>query len=97
MAMTGDDALLLARKYVKDTMAGAGAIKGDKGDAGKDGVDCKSAYQIALDNGFVGTEQEWLESLKADAVTDVETMIQEQIKDTVSDNMADMSDIDSLW
>ena len=25
----------------------------------------KSAYQIAVDNGFVGTEQEWLESLKS--------------------------------
>ena len=24
----------------------------------------KSAYQVAVDNGFVGTEQEWLESLK---------------------------------
>lgn len=24
----------------------------------------KSAYQIAVDNGFIGTEQEWLESLK---------------------------------
>ena len=23
----------------------------------------KSAYEIAVDNGFVGTEQEWLESL----------------------------------
>ncbi len=30
-------------------------IKGDDG---------KSAYQIALDNGFEGTEQEWLDSLK---------------------------------
>ena len=29
---------------------------------GKDG---KSAYEIALENGFVGTESEWLESLKA--------------------------------
>lgn len=29
------------------------------------GVDGKSAYQIAVDNGFVGTEAEWLESLKA--------------------------------
>ncbi len=28
------------------------------------GVDGKSAYQIALDNGFEGTQQEWLESLK---------------------------------
>ena len=25
----------------------------------------KSAYEIAVDNGFVGTEQEWLESLKS--------------------------------
>jgi len=28
------------------------------------GVDGKSAYQIAIDNGFVGTETEWLNSLK---------------------------------
>lgn len=35
-----------------------------KGDKGKDGIDGKSAYQIALDNGYVGTEQEWLASLK---------------------------------
>lgn len=34
---------------------------------GKDG---KSAYQIALDNGFVGTEEEWLESLKGTAYDD---------------------------
>ena len=30
-------------------------LKGDNG---------KSAYQIALDNGFEGTEAEWLESLR---------------------------------
>ena len=28
------------------------------------GTDGKSAYEIAVDNGFVGTETEWLESLK---------------------------------
>ncbi|WP_253291311.1 collagen-like protein [Virgibacillus proomii] len=33
-------------------------IKGDPGVAGK------SAYQVAVDNGFKGTEQEWLASLK---------------------------------
>ena len=44
--------------------------KGDKGDTGangkdgKDGADGKSAYQIAQDHGFEGTEEEWLESLK---------------------------------
>ncbi len=30
-------------------------------------IEGKSAYQIAVDNGFVGTEEEWLESLKGNA------------------------------
>lgn len=34
----------------------------------KNGVAGASAYQIALSNGFVGTEQEWLESLEAKVV-----------------------------
>lgn len=33
---------------------------------GKDGVDGKSAYEIAVDNGYPGTEQAWLASLKGD-------------------------------
>lgn len=33
---------------------------------GKDGVDGKSAYEIAVDNGYTGTEQAWLASLKGD-------------------------------
>lgn len=33
---------------------------------GKDGSDGKSAYQIALDNGFIGSEQDWLDSLKGE-------------------------------
>lgn len=32
------------------------AIRGEPG---------KSAYELALDNGFVGTEDEWLKSLEA--------------------------------
>lgn len=47
-------------------------IRGPKGPAGEDGAsgsgsrgrDGKSAYQVAVDNGFVGTEAEWLESLQ---------------------------------
>lgn len=31
---------------------------------GAKGDDGKSAYEIAVDNGFEGTEEEWLESLK---------------------------------
>lgn len=34
--------------------------------SGADGADGKSAYQIAVDNGFVGTESEWLLSLKGE-------------------------------
>lgn len=55
MGLTGEQALGAARKYVAETMRGAGAIKGDTG---------KSAYQSALDTGFVGTEAEWIEHLK---------------------------------
>lgn len=52
---------------------GLTGAKGDKGDNGADGQngidgtngsDGKSAYQIASDNGFEGSEQEWIESLK---------------------------------
>lgn len=45
---------ILSKKYVEDSLAGAGAVKG------------KSAYEIACDNGFVGTDVEWLASLKGD-------------------------------
>ena len=37
-----------------------------KGDTGL------SAYQIALNNGFEGTEEEWLESLKGESYDDTE-------------------------
>ena len=37
--------------------------QGQQGVAGETGADGESAYQIAVDNGFVGTEEEWLASL----------------------------------
>lgn len=49
--------LALAKKYVRDSLEGAGALKGQDG---------RSAYQVAVDNGFSGTEQEWLNSLQGD-------------------------------
>lgn len=55
--LTGYEALTIAKRYTKETVEGAGAIKG------KDG---KSAYQIAVDKGFVGTEEEWLASLQGE-------------------------------
>ena len=42
---------ILAKRYVDEVLVGAGALQG------------KSAYQVALDNGFKGSEIEWLESL----------------------------------
>lgn len=45
--------LALAKAYT-DEVAGSG-VKGDPG---------KSAYEIAVEQGFTGTEQEWLSSLK---------------------------------
>lgn len=36
---------------------------GLNGTDGADGTDGVSAYQVAVDNGFVGTEEEWLDSL----------------------------------
>lgn len=32
----------------------------------------KSAYQIAVDNGFEGTETEWLASLEADPINEAD-------------------------
>ena len=43
---------ILSKKYVEDSLAGAGALAG------------KSAYDIACENGFKGTPTEWLNSLK---------------------------------
>ena len=38
---------ILAKKYVDATLSGAGALQG------------KSAFDVAVDNGFKGTEEEW--------------------------------------
>ena len=73
--------LALAKKYTKESLEGAGALKGEKGDPftyndftpeqllalkGENGIDGKSAYQIAVDKGFAGTEAEWITSLKGE-------------------------------
>jgi len=39
--------------------------KGDPGSEGARGIDGLTAYQIAVQNGFVGTESEWLDTLKS--------------------------------
>ena len=43
---------------------GASGSNGSKGDTGATGANGKSAYEIAKEGGYTGTEQQWLESLK---------------------------------
>lgn len=48
----------LAKRYIEKSLAGAGALKGDTG---------MSAYDLAVANGYAGSETEWLNSLKGEA------------------------------
>jgi hypothetical protein len=49
---------------VKGTVSGTGTLKGKTSTMiARDG---RSAYEVAVDNGFEGTEEEWLESLKGE-------------------------------
>jgi len=45
---------------------GATGIRGEKGDQGNTGSSGLSAYQVAVAGGFVGTEAQWLASLKGE-------------------------------
>ena len=57
----------------KDGQNGKDGVDGQNGVDGKDGVDGqngKSAFEIAQEHGFVGTEAEWLESLKGEGLSE---------------------------
>ena len=47
-----------------DGLTGKDGKSGADGLPGRDGIDGKSAYIIAVEHGFSGTENEWLQSLK---------------------------------
>lgn len=47
--------------------SGSTNVKVLNGKNGSDGADGKSAYELAVENGFEGTEEEWLESLKGES------------------------------
>ena len=49
--------------------AGVNGADGENGVDGQNGADGKSAFEIAKENGFVGTEAEWLESLKGEGLS----------------------------
>ena len=49
---------------LEEWLASLVGAQGEKGEAGETGADGKSAYELACDNGYQGTVQEWLLSLK---------------------------------
>lgn len=67
---------VLSMGYTSSSLDGAGALKGEQGEAGE------SAYEIARRNGFAGTEAEWLESLKMDA-TELQSVVQQEVADQI--------------
>jgi hypothetical protein len=56
-------------------VAGVDGAQGIQGVAGTNGLDGASAYQIAVSNGFVGTESEWI----SDFETDFDSIYFEQV------------------
>lgn len=71
-------------KTLVGTVSNGGTLSGGLGTVyGKDG---KSAYEIAVKNGFEGTEEEWLKSLKgADGTMTFEDLTEEQIESLKGD------------
>lgn len=54
-----------ARLYALEQRPPSGpGTQGPQGPTGQTGADGRSAYQVAVDDGFVGTQTEWLESLR---------------------------------
>ena len=77
----GEDTYLWYDKYTNTWKPKK--VTGRDGNAGSDGEDGESAYEIAVNNGFTGSEQDWLDSLHGedgDAFT-YDDFTQEQLDD----------------
>uniref|UniRef100_A0AB39CD30 N-acetylmuramoyl-L-alanine amidase n=1 Tax=Pseudomonas phage RVTF4 TaxID=3236931 RepID=A0AB39CD30_9VIRU len=74
------------------------SLKGEKGEDGTNGTDGKSAYEVAKDDGFVGTVEQWLESLvgeKGDigqGVNVIATIEQDEYDQIVADGTSQPGD-----
>ena len=55
--------------FTPEQLAALKGADGKDGQNGQNGADGKSAFEIAKENGFVGTEAEWLESLKGEGLS----------------------------
>lgn len=84
-----------AMKNTEESLSGNGVMKGEPGEKGTDG---KSAYQIWLDEGNVGTEQDFLASLKgADGTMTFEDLTEEQKESLKGEPGADGTDGKSAY
>ena len=63
-ALDNLDARLYELEQRPPSGPGTEGPQGPQGPTGATGADGRSAYQVAVDNGFVGTQAEWLESLQ---------------------------------
>lgn len=63
-AAPGENPTLIGVIHAGD-VAASGRVE-VRGPAGADGTDGASAYEVAVANGFVGTEADWLDSLEGD-------------------------------
>lgn len=82
------------------TFVELGNVKGEKGDQGEQGVqgpsgsNGASAYDIAVKNGFVGTEKEWLASLQGRSIVKAE-IVDDILKITYSDGTVESLEIEN--
>lgn len=70
---------------------GPQGIQGDTGSQGVPGADGKSAYEVAVENGFTGTEAEWVELMLAPSLPDGGTAGQSLRKVDGTDGNAEWS------
>lgn len=68
---------LITIAYLKKALAGQTGGSGVPGPAGK------SAYEIAVDYGFEGSEEEWLESLKATVDIPAQNWVTKEMIDAI--------------
>lgn len=98
--LTDEQVALAIDSYLKEHPI-EGGVTGEQGPQGESG---KSAYEIAVDNGFSGTETEWLESLSnkyddTQIKEDVNTLKQDvnQIKNKIADKATLENGVLKFW
>ena len=74
-------------------VGGGGGAPGPQGPSGDDGA---SAYDIAVENGFVGTEQEWLDSLGGGGTANIADFVFAGPNEETDDSSMTISDHDMV-